>query len=323
MIIIRCNISFNIGTGHLFRCIQLYNIFDTANKIIIIRADDEIIEKYLFLLKNIKNIIYKKNDEEIPLLKKFFLNWEKNILILDLKDTSEEYVLDLKKIGFLISGFDDIGAGRYFLDLLIDANIHYEPSSPERLFGKDYIFLSPVFAEYNSKQKKIRAAVRKILFFFGGSDPAGIGRFIIENINEFRFNNLELFFFTHLNVTENYHKNNLHFIKPNLTPKQLAEYYFFSDAAFISGGITLYETMCVGIPSVVINQSEEQQRNVLFYEKYILNAGIFNKDTAINLLNTAFKKISSEKYRKNISEESKKNIDGKGYLRIIEAVKKL
>ena len=328
MIIFRCNISYSIGSGHLFRCIELYKLIDFSKKHIIIKCDD-IIENYRNILENINCSLLNIDDDEFEILSKCTANRygsdaEINIIVLDLKDNSIEYINKLKKLDFKIVAFDDLGNGSDSVDILIDANIHISTEKTNRFFGPDYIFLPRIFSELNQKNKVIKNEIENITFFFGGADPENISAFLLDSWNELSFCKKQIKILAFKKKIKNLRiPENVEIIEPKLSSSAIAEIYYNSDLLIIAGGITVYEVMCIGVPAIVINQNEEQNRNVGFYDKFIENIGVFNKNTAIEILNERYEKIADRAYRELLSLNSKKLIDGKGFFRIIDILMKL
>ena len=326
MIIFRLNISGQFGTGHLFRCLSLYKSLriPAAKKTLMIKCSPEYLKKFDKQLEKINYISFSKSSEETILLKKILAKYNrgKNAVVLDIKDTTVKYIEGLRRIGLKIITFDDLGKGGEITDLIIDANIH-KIGDKKKLYGEKYILLNPVYETYHIKNKKINAQIKTIILFFGGPDPAGIAEHIIKNIDNMKFKNYKIILITPYksNIEKNNQEKlmkykNIKISNINLKPVKLAELYFNSDLAIISGGISLYEVMCLGIPSIVINQNKEQYKNSKFYNKCFINASVFNKDTAVEILNRYFDNICDYKKRIELSRASKAMIDGLGLKRI-------
>lgn len=314
MIIFRCNISKSIGSGHLFRCLELYKSIDFDKKYLLIKSDS-IIENYRNLLSNVEHKIISLEANEFEYLNQFYksanhIETHQDSIILDLKDTTAEYIIKLKNLNFKIIDFDDLGEGRNYVDALIDANIHNPPEKENHFFGPDYIFLPQIFSQYNIKKKYINNEIISISMFFGGADPENISGFIFENINKFNFRNkhIRLLTFDKKNSVEN---NFIEIIEPKLSVEKVAEIYFSSDLLIIAGGLTLYEAMCIGVPGIVINQNEEQFRNASFYNENIINAGIFNRNDAVKKINQCYENILDFDIRSSLSAKSKKQLTEK------------
>ncbi|HPG29563.1 MAG TPA: glycosyltransferase [bacterium] len=329
MIIFRLNISGQFGTGHLFRCLSLYkNIrIPTAEKTLMIKSGQKYLKKFVERLEKINYVKFSKSSEENLLLKKILKKKEsgKNAIILDIKNTTVNYIKRIRRFGLKIITFDDLGKGGDYADLLIDANIH-KTGDNRKLYGEKYILLNPVYQKFHLKPKKINKQIKKIVLFFGGTDPAGIAEHIIKNIEYLKFKDCEITVITPYKTNienknaENLMKyKNIMILNVNLAPEKLAELYFNSDLAIISGGITLYEIMCLGTPCIVINQSGEQYRNSKFYNKCFINAAVFDKNASIDILNEKYYEICDYKKRMKLSRASKAMIDGLGLKRITDA----
>jgi len=331
MIIFRFNLTKEFASGHLFRAVNLYNTIlkysdkIPKDKIFFFINTDEFARKYRKFLKNKICFAFKDLNYEYSMLDMIAqtITQKKKIIILDVKDTSETYINFLKRYNFKIIGFDDTGPGSKFLDFLIDANIHKISKKSNQLFGPKYILLAPIFSEYNKQEKKISEKIKKGLLFFGGADNNRIAEFIMNNIDKLNFKDCSLRIITNLDIKRNPNYPRIRIIKKMVAPEEIAKLYYDYDFAIISGGISIYESMCCGCPSIVINQNAEQNKNVSYYNEQLINIGVFNAETAVEQLNTAFVKISDVAERKKLSDLSKKTIDGFGYMRIIKVLEKI
>jgi len=341
LFILRFNLNTQFGTGHLFRAIALYNLIKAAENSArlhsLIFADDSLFSNYRHLLieKNIEYTQFANIADEFDIIDKLLKQSGEagKIIVLDIKDTTQEYMRLLKQRGLKIADFDDLGDGRDSADILIDANVHTSQKNTNnqmQLFGERYILLNPIFSSYNQKEKPIRNKISNLVMFFGGSDPSNIGGFILEN-----YGNLMI---TRLSATliargfkrgqlaastaagSSAQLETLRIIDTVLEPREMAELYFNADIAIVSGGISLYETLCVGTPTITINHNAEQNRNVEYYKDYHLNLGIFKPARLVDDFNAALMRLSDFKSRTALSNKSKKIIDGLGYSRIIQAI---
>jgi len=267
-------------------------------------------------------------DLELDILEKYIRKNQtssKPKIIVDIKDTSVDYILRLKELGLIVIDFEDLGAGRDYVDLLIDANIHHFQEISEnsnKLFGSDYVCLAPIFRDINQLEKKINNEIKDILIFFGGSDPSDIANFLLANIESCNFpSNARITIISNKITTSKKNQNiNLKILDVNLTAKQMAELYYNSDICIISGGISMYESLVCGCPAIIINQNSEQHRNVSFFNDYIVNLGIFDKTKIIIELNKALEKLKAIDLRQRLSIAAKKKIDGLGINRIAKRI---
>jgi spore coat polysaccharide biosynthesis predicted glycosyltransferase SpsG len=101
---------------------------------------------------------------------------------------------------------------------------------------------------------------------------------------------------------------------------QLAQTLFDHDAVFCSGGVTLDEAMAVGTPAFVINQVSHQELKTKRAQGAAMNLGMaesWNESRLPEILN------ASPETLKKMSQAGKSLIDGKGLIRVVDAIERL
>ena len=197
-VIIRTNISYKVGLGHLFRMKNLAKELSKENKIIFLLDKDE---------KNIGKIIdfkcvflYEKNEKFISQLddaarsKKIIYNLKADLLIIDdyrLNNIWENFFY--KKIKTVV--FDDRNNKRHKCDILIDSKWerNLTVSRYKKLLPRDTIkLLGPKFSIINLvNKKKKKNKIYNLLFYLGGAGNFNYYLGLIENLSEVsRFNNI-------------------------------------------------------------------------------------------------------------------------------------
>ena len=224
-ILVRCDSSELIGSGHLIRCRSLSRALKErgAEIIFLTRAHsgnhiNQIEKEFRTLkMKYLKNRIDKKNindyrtwllcSEEEDAEETFKLIKENNIcefdlLIIDHYSLSYvwqdrlNYLLHKsynRKIKFLV--IDDICNRQFHADILINQNFYGSNSSNPyeylfhkpnlELIGPHYSILDKEYSNQKSNQKRI--LYKNILVYFGGSDNFGIYKRIIEILSNQEF----------------------------------------------------------------------------------------------------------------------------------------
>lgn len=323
----RVDSSFQIGTGHVHRCLNLAREFK-KKKIKCHFFSQELLGNVNYLIQkefplhklSIKNNLKKNNTLDanncIKLIKKFKIN----LIFLDnyfLKHIWEKKVGKYCKIVFISDALNR----KTFCDFFLNYNIHYEnnfilkkllKNKTKKLLGSSYSIIK------NCTNFKIKNT-KKIVVFMGGADNQNLTKKIVkvlssENFNKYRKQiiigerNRNRF---EMNIN-NRHRGFEFFIgnKKNL-------YNFYKGASLvISGvGISMYEHFVFGINSIVISQNKIQETvanyhnliNIINYKKNIQN---FNEKYLFKILN-----------QKNLKEKKyllKSLYDFKGSARIVD-----
>lgn len=168
-ILIRTDGNYEIGLGHLVRCIALANMLKDNFDITFFCID---------IPENIINELYEhgfglrkiKNENE------FYLNIAvDNIVVIDGYKFDASFQKQIKTISAKLVCIDDIHEDEYFADLIINPTPGIIPGDYKAQFytsfalGPEYVLLRSVFLEQAKKLRKI-SSIRTLMICFGGSD---------------------------------------------------------------------------------------------------------------------------------------------------------
>ena len=95
-----------------------------------------------------------------------------------------------------------------------------------------------------------------------------------------------------------------------------------ADIVITSGGQTLYEMACLGVPGIVISETIYDKEDTIAWEKRgsIIYAGNWrNKNIEEKILNSVIK-INQKNIRLNLSKNGQKTIDGEGGIRLAKKI---
>lgn len=164
---------------------------------------------------------------------------------------------------------DDLADRLHFCDLLLDQN--YEDEARYRnlvtgncrlLLGPRYALLRDEFAERRSATGRQDKAINRILVFFGGSDPLDLTGATLKALSIPGLNHLHVDLVVGANYLHSDALNRLAAIRgrtmihgPRL---HLADLMAVADIAVGAGGVTNWERMCIGLPSLVITLADNQ-----------------------------------------------------------------
>lgn len=325
----KTNANQSIGSGHLQRCINLARMLKDKNQIyfLLTKTSESIARK---LSKEFKIIKFKNNKEILVKAKKIFKK-KNSFLIID--DYSIKY-----KWEKLISNFfyktlvicDDLSK-KHYSDLYLNQNILDIRSNKKKLkkytenylVGPKYALLNENYSKLSKKKVLKSNKLKNIIITFGGSDKENLTERVLEVIstNKYNFNisvilgNSYQYFHE---LKKKYEKfKNIAFHK-NL--KSLAKIYYNSDLCIGAGGTSSWERVCLKIPTLVFQVSENQKFTInnLKKKKMIILAG---KEKNFNKLKFEKQILSIKKNFNKIKkqmEESDIFVDGNGANRVAE-----
>lgn len=311
-----------IGMGHVYRTITIADqLFGHDVSIITYQSD-----------KNAIDLFEKGDAKIIKTTKKSLIESIKNenpdIIINDILDTSRKYILELKKIGYFVVNFEDLGNGSDEADLVFNALYEKTNHKPNHRFSYQYECLNERFLLRSPAPFK--DVPRTLLLTFGGVDQNNMSYRILKLSNQiFNATPIENIIaivgagYSHYDelkkLADNSEKNKI-VIHKNVTnmPKIISQ----SDVAITSNGRTIFELAVMGIPTISIAQNDRETLHLFArYDKGIKYLGI-----AYNLDDTAIlkeiKSICSKKTRYKMHAELLKagKIIRNGTSRVIDEV---
>ena len=322
---IHCKASMSDGMGHIYRQINLANELRKKGWEIFFYIPNFAPAIDLLSQSNFTSVIMGSQSNVTEYFKKKF-----DVVILDIQDTTESLIFSIQKCTRYIVSFEDLGAGRNHVDLLIDCNlppskIKNLSSSTKELFGSECSVLHPDFAYYHAESKNFGTCLQSILISMGATDPKNmtlpLTNFILHEKHELKLTVL-IGHNTKITHALNQLSSQFKLLDIRGPVSNMAQMLWGHDVVICSGGVTLHETISVGTPAFVINQVEHQQTKARFVEKSgaAINLGMgiqYDVEKLREALN--LKKHVLEL----MSLKAKQLIDGRGLYRIIDAMNKL
>jgi UDP-2,4-diacetamido-2,4,6-trideoxy-beta-L-altropyranose hydrolase len=231
-----------------------------------------------------------------------------------------------------IAVVDDLSDRVHDCDLLLDQNdmtgseVRYRDLVPTRcrlLLGPRYALLRPEFAEWRARAPRQRKSVRRLLVFFGGSDASNCTEAAIEALDRLSFPFEADIVVGGANLARNkiadvcQARANLHF---HCQIDNMAEIMTHADLAIGASGTTVWERMCLGLPSIVVaierNQLSIARDLARFGHIRYLGDGFRLKPAAIA---TAVEEMASNEALLNkMSVSGLMLVDGCGVERVVQ-----
>ena len=167
---------------------------------------------------------------------------------------------------------DDLANRPHDCDLLLDQNYTADaaqryagllPQAALGLFGPHYALLRPEYARHRERMPTRDGKVRRLLVFFGGTDPDNLTGLTLAALNDPAL--------AHLRVDLVIGANNPHRARlcdeaaarqdtrVHLQRPHLADLMADADLGIGAGGATTWERCCLGLPTIVASIAENQQ----------------------------------------------------------------
>ena len=356
-VVFRVDASYQIGTGHIIRCLTLAKALKEKNTtcVFICRENSgdlcKRIEgegfKVLKLQKAHNKIISDfsqtrlEHAEWLGVEQK--VDAEETIQMISNSDSPDWLIVDHYGIDFeweqrlrphvnKIMVIDDIADRQHDCDLLLDQNFgsskkRYEglvPSQCIQFHGPSYALLSPSFSRLRKSISARDGRINRVLVYFGGGDDAL--EMIILTLEV--FNSLDLKDI-HLDIVIPKSFENHSSLKAALLKRgnakifselpDLVELISQADLSIGAGGSTTWERCCLGLPSLVISMASNQLPSCLALARdgYIFFLGLQTEVKSHIIRDFLKTLLKSPQSLQNMSSHCLELVDGLGVSRIM------
>lgn len=319
VITILTDANHKLGMGHIFRQEAIAKEFKRrGHKFFFVTPKNKEAISKLKALK-FKSEAYPKN---IPakILSKFLIKLLRKlgsgILLVDGVNVSADLISKIKNEGITVVNFDDY---KGIEDLSISP--FQTKGANKHLVGVDCMILSDNFLPNKIGGKKITDKVKGVFVTQGGSDTYGILPRIIESISEgvFSFDIHVGPAFKHTKSLKKSLKKLKSKYRLHRNVKNLKKIMEKSDLAISAAGITLFELLSLGVPTIVITAEPKEIKTARILSKH----GII-KYVAFNNIKYALEELAKDKdLRIKLSKKSRKYIKGSNVRRVVDEILKL
>ena len=323
-IVFRCKGGHHIGWGHIMRCLSLARWLKGKYKVyFVINQDAKVCEFIREKGFPVFEVSERRNDKKFEeKIINTVLSLEPHLVVNDIRNTSQEYMQALKMRNIKIINFDDTSNNVKMANVFIDAN---KKEKVGKCFGPSFILLSSIYSKIAQKKRKIYKKVRTILISLGGSDPNNLTEKTLRSFEwkitgPIRIQVVVGPSFQHKERLEKWKRlDNISFIQGH---DDLSPLLLNTDIAVVNGGITMFESLCLGTPTVVVAQNKHQAKNARRMERrgVIVNLGEGIKISDKKIARKVIALMGSFSTREKLSLKAKKEIDGKGIFRILEQI---
>ncbi len=277
-VLFRCDVSPQIGTGHLRRCITLarelkdygaficfacrHESFEIDNELRTIADEYVSLPWFITSESDAQEVVRLCNEYEI------------SIVVIDHYHAETEYQKQLYEAGIKWLQFDGGFQNPLWAKWVINSSLaahkcNYsnirEKDETVFLCGPKYALLRREFLDWRLKSI-FSEQVQKILFTFGGGDDKGATVFCLNATKSIAPDIERVVLVSSANpgilhITNWVKQNNHVEVKLEVDSDEIARHMCEADLAIISGGVTAFETASMGLPNIIIQIAENQRRN--------------------------------------------------------------
>ncbi|MGI9316081.1 MAG: UDP-2,4-diacetamido-2,4,6-trideoxy-beta-L-altropyranose hydrolase [bacterium] len=228
---------------------------------------------------------------------------------------------------------DDIADRQHDCDVLLDQNFYADlnyrysgkvPQHCQLLLGPRYALLRDEFQELHRHIKPREGIVKRLLVFFGGIDANNYTGRTIEALTAIGLNNLQVdvvIGVLHPCREQIEDECIKHGFTCHVQTNQMARLIADAGMAIGSGGSTIWERCCLGLPTITICAADNQRRQIedassvglLYAPNEIKGEGDMVKHHLISLL-------ENTRLRQLFSRNGIQTVDGRGAIRVVDAM---
>lgn len=342
-ILFRVDGNSQVGLGHLYRSITIANTFCRSygvkkSEAIFLSKNNKILGRVCE--QNNFSVYDKRSDisEENSVLSAIEKTKGDIIIIDKLYSYTAGFVKELKK-NIKVFMLHNLCEGGFYSDIFVLPAAHIEDDilNDSRwnngvvnfYEGREYVVVNERIKNLDlGKRKRSKNSKFTIVISTGGADPEGVLFHILEWLSGFREDGLEVVVL----IGESFaHRGRLAQIKRSLpdnfrlVPYDPAE-WLNADLAVCTFGITTYDLMYLGVPSLCIGHiPSSAKRSAILQERFqaTVNLGYFSDVTKDKFLSCLGHYMDNQRDRLLLGERSRSIIDGGGAERIAKLIHQL
>jgi UDP-2,4-diacetamido-2,4,6-trideoxy-beta-L-altropyranose hydrolase len=255
-------------------------------------------------------------------------------LIVDHYGIDQKWEEAMRNVARRIFVIDDLADRRHDCDLLLDHNIHdgepyrdLVPQSAKVLSGPEYALLREEFREARAHVEVRSGLVRRIVLFFGGSDPTGETVKALFALQQLDIADIEV----DVIVGEgNPRKDEVAQICSSLDHVQfhcqvpgMARFLAHADLALGAAGVSSWERLALGVPTLVVAVADNQVENMQHLDRLgvAIGMGASSEVSAASMVRAITAVLAAPERLHIMSKKALELVDGKGVLRVTERLK--
>lgn len=297
-VVFRADASYEIGTGHIMRCLTLAEALREKGADVAFIARElpgnlcNFIESKNFMVHRLPYLndkelintsteqtlnhsswlgVSKETDAEQSKCILEQLGQPIDWLVVDHYALDKQWELQLRPYAKKIMVIDDLADRPHDCDLLLDQNLYQNmqtrydglvPHNCIKMLGPQYALLRPEFIEARKNLRKRDGIVRRILVFFGGSDPTNETSKALEAIRLLNRPDISVDVVVGSNNPNKDKIKEMCLEMPNTSfycqIDNMVQLMSKADLAIGAGGSATWERCCLGLPTITVIAAKNQ-----------------------------------------------------------------
>lgn len=312
------------GFGHIARCSSIYQAFKDKNISAKFIIDGDSSAESILQNMDYSFFNWLENKEDL-----FLKLRSSDIVILDSYYADDDFCKQLSGKVSLAVYIDDNNRIDYAEGIVVNGTVlagkfnYPSHSDITYLLGSEYVPLRKEF--WDSSLIEIKDEIKSVLITMGGNDLRNLTPSLLSKLNK-EFPNLKKKViigdsFDNSYSIEQFSDENTELIySPDA--QGMKDAMLGSDIAISSGGQTLYELACLGIPTIAVCVAENQLNNIRNWQKldFIEFAGNYMDKDLIDNVSDKIGLLNDFKLRESKQLNGSMAVDGKGALRIVKKI---
>jgi len=316
-----------IGTGHIRRCAQLadYHRRQYGSEVRVVVRDYpgaiELLQTRGISASDIELI--DPHLSETQVMERVLESFEPHVCVFDLLEVDVEAVRCCQRAGVVTVTLDDVGAALATADIAVNAIREHAATCYS---GPDYLVL-PDDAMKPSASQEGPGPRLSLLVSTGGYDPGHLAARVVSAVRELPAVKRIRVVAADAEAGTKCHmlagRNDDGMLNVVHSVPELGSFLAQSDLAIVSGGLTLFEAMRRGVPSIVVAQYEHQADTARRYAARgaVVAIGEAGDDFEQRVRAAVAELVSAPAKREQLSRAARRLVDGGGLKRVANLIR--
>ena len=330
-LLIRTDASVQIGTGHLMRCLALAQAWQDAGgrAVFLMATKAPALESRLQSEDmEVVHLSVQPGSIDDAIQTSYYAHQVgADRIVVDGYHFGTDYQRILKNQKCQLLLIDDLGSFEYYYaDLILNQNVYaheelYRNREPytQLLLGTRYALIRREFLKWRDWKREIPEVARKVLVTMGGSDPDNVTLKVIQALQQVDIDGLEVIVVVggsnpHYEELRSAVQDSCFPIRLESNVTDMPALMAWADVAISAGGSTCWEIAFMGLPSLVLVLSENQQRIATGLDEagIALNVGWCTEASIAQVTKTLVVLLEDRGLRWRMGQQGKELMDGLG-----------
>lgn len=335
-LLIRADASVDIGTGHVMRCLALAQAWQDRGGAVVFSSAR--------MPKNLEKSLLRRrlhvSRQPFPIgtpedasavvnrARSMGVDW----VMVDGYQFGAEFEESLKEAGLRVLFVDDLGCvRRYSADIVLNQNSYADAAmyrsraaSTRLLLGPRYALLRREFLVARCARPPLASRAQRLLVTIGGSDPEKITGLVLDSLKLLRDDSLEVRVVVGpANVNgADLLRRQVNYALEVVDGADMPQFMNWADAAISAAGITTWELLYMGIPSLLIIAAENQRGNAeaLDASGAAINLGWYGQLRPADVAERISAMLADTQLRSRLREKGVTLVDGNGTQRLLRCM---